>query len=785
MTLQNRSYLIAKARYLRLSRKLNAHANHLNNMFANGTMYRNMRRWEHCWDLDNNPAYINDNPFQQVEDNEMITSFSNPNYHMNDDELNSNITPLTTPITPTTHQYYQDQIYADPDILTSSRNPTSKRRKNYAQLDLTSMGIDLNSEQRNYDQQNICSPDSLCSVDSAKSEEFVDCDNEPQQNDDNSEESDVEEQEVSTPYAEKSSFLGYYASLEKSAKSQQERQPRGDVRTVEQQKVKEVKSTETQNGKSEIQKDADSKKDSEIPEGFTDKTCINSPDSNDSGIQADEGQIRGSASVESFSTKEKKESNTEQSLTEGDANTKVDDELPAGWEKHEDEQTGVYFWHVKSGTIQREPPTKSQRPLSIASDISLSSLQSTLTSPTSTIPDTPSSCASGLDQDHLSEFEGHAFKYASESLKSLYTPTEESEGVPFEEEKKKVSKPIRYAVRSLGWVRIAEEDLTPERSSKAVNKCIVDLSLGRNDINDVVGRWGDGKDLFMDLDNNSLTLSDPTDFSVLHRQPIQSIRVWGVGRDNGRDFAYVARDRSTRKHMCHVFRCDTPARHIANTLRDICKKLMMERSMKHGAYGDAYDHGAAIHRSIRPNNLPNLDKNVEPNGQKITFQNVYKKTSFPTPMEEPKKVIRCHYLGTTKVAKPTGVDIINNAMEKLYKTIPVDEWQFCNVAVAPSTITITEHGKPENQINECRVRFLSFMGIAMHNVKLCSYIMHTAQDAYIAHVFHCEPSAGALCKTIEAACKLRYQKCLDAHPSTPDKKQQQQTKRGATKCRKV
>ena len=52
-------------------------------------------------------------------------------------------------------------------------------------------------------------------------------------------------------------------------------------------------------------------------------------------------------------------------------------------------------------------------------------------------------------------------------------------------------KPIRFAVRSLGWVRIHEDDLTPERSSKAVNKCIVDLSLGRNDINDVVGRWGD------------------------------------------------------------------------------------------------------------------------------------------------------------------------------------------------------------------------------------------------------------------------------------------------------
>lgn len=48
-------------------------------------------------------------------------------------------------------------------------------------------------------------------------------------------------------------------------------------------------------------------------------------------------------------------------------------------------------------------------------------------------------------------------------------------------------------------MKIAEEDLTPERSSKAVNKCIVDLSLGRNDINDAVGRWGDVRVLFFFL----------------------------------------------------------------------------------------------------------------------------------------------------------------------------------------------------------------------------------------------------------------------------------------------
>ena len=103
-------------------------------------------------------------------------------------------------------------------------------------------------------------------------------------------------------------------------------------------------------------------------------------------------------------------------------------------------------------------------------------------------------------------------------------------------------------------------------------------------------------------------------------------------------------------------------------------------------------------------------------------------------------------------------------------------------------------------IVEARVRYLSFLGIGK-NVKNCAFIVHTAQDKFVAHAFRCEPSSGALCKTIEAACKvrklenlkirkslkfielnfykmiligttqlfislqLRYQKCLDAHPT--------------------
>lgn len=38
--------------------------------------------------------------------------------------------------------------------------------------------------------------------------------------------------------------------------------------------------------------------------------------------------------------------------------------------------------------------------------------------------------------------------------------------------------------------------------------------------------------------------------------------------------------------------------------------------------------------------------------------------------------------------------------------------------------------------------------------------MHTAQDKFICHVFMCEPSSGALCKTIEAACKVSSKEAL-------------------------
>ena len=174
-------------------------------------------------------------------------------------------------------------------------------------------------------------------------------------------------------------------------------------------------------------------------------------------------------------------------IEEKDANK----DLPPGWEKHEDND-GPYYWHIKSGTIQREPPVwpkdapKELKTPVISPNPSpfLVTMRNHNQMSTSrnlgrmqdnhVLSVTRSNTSMALDQDdERRRKEELAYKRRSFPLKS------------------DTDRPIRFAVRSLGWVEIAEEDLTPERSSKAVNKCIVDLSLGRNDLLDVVGRWGD------------------------------------------------------------------------------------------------------------------------------------------------------------------------------------------------------------------------------------------------------------------------------------------------------
>ncbi|XP_059193864.1 amyloid beta precursor protein binding family B member 2 isoform X2 [Centropristis striata] len=333
----------------------------------------------------------------------------------------------------------------------------------------------------------------------------------------------------------------------------------------------------------------------------------------------------------------------------------------------------------------------------------------------------------------LKEFEGATLRYASLKLRNRPAVEEEdSSNVNSDPETK------CFAVRSLGWVEMAEEDLAPGKSSVAVNNCIRQLSYCKNDIRDTVGIWGEGKDMYLVLENNLLNLVDPMDRSVLHSQPIASIRVWGVGRDNGRDFAYVARDKNTRILKCHVFRCDTPAKAIATSLHEICSRIMTERkNAKAMAGGSLQDRMQA--------------------GLDLPLQ------EFPTPKTELVQKFQVLYLGMLPVARPIGMDILNGAIDSLMGSSSRDDWTPVALNVADATVTISKDKEEAEVLVECRVRFLSFMGVG-RNVHTFAFIMDAGGHRFDCHVFWCDPNAGNVSEAVQAACMLRYQKCLVARP---------------------
>ena len=255
--------------------------------------------------------------------------------------------------------------------------------------------------------------------------------------------------------------------------------------------------------------------------------------------------------------------------------------------------------------------------------------------------------------------------------KSLPPPASTTSPAPIDDSQ--TTQGMQVRVKALGSIQLSEESLTNENSSRAVNRCIVQLSGTHETPAD------GGQDLILALNEGTLKLIDPRTSCVVNAQPIHTIRVWGVGRDDGRDFAYVTRDKSTRCHTCHVFRCDVPARAIANRLRDICKKILIERSLTQSSsklIADQEHHvGRRESASSRASSLeetaaasascstpptssavaataPGSSNLIRPTHftTKLKTKTVSRAPeSFPSPMEEPKKIIKAKFIGEIEV----------------------------------------------------------------------------------------------------------------------------------------
>ncbi|XP_072108915.1 amyloid beta precursor protein binding family B member 2-like isoform X2 [Mobula birostris] len=550
------------------------------------------------------------------------------------------------------------------------------------------------------------------------------------------------------------SFLNYYADLESSTRESEQNPAIGSAEENADQfhdkstTSNDVASDESVSASPEdcqmatVSSSSETKK---APSRFGGKTdCALSKMQNMAPSDEDSSWTTLSQDSASLSSPEETDIWSDQSF-------QTDPDLPPGWKKITD-IAGIYYWHIPTGTTQWERPVSTSAEVP---DIRKGSLNSVSTSPTpeNEKPWTDFAVLNGgkINSDiwkdlhaatvnpdpSLKEFEGATLRYASLKLRTI--PQSEEDGsctINSDPEAK------CFAVRSLGWVEMAEEDLAPGKSSVAVNNCIRQLSYCKNDIRDTVGIWGEGKDMYLILENNMLDLIDPMDRTVLHSQPIVSIRVWGVGRDNGRDFAYVARDKDTRILKCHVFRCDTPAKAIATSLHEICSKIMAERR-----------NAKAVACSVSQEQVNvNLDVPLQ--------------VDFPTPKMELVQKFHVQYLGVLPVAKPLGIEILNGAIESLMATTNKEDWISVIMNVADATVTVIRQKDEDEVLLECRVRFLSFIGVGK-DIHTFAFIMDTGNQRFECHVFWCEPNAGNVSEAVQAACMLRYQKCLVARPPPP------------------
>ncbi|KAG9348495.1 hypothetical protein JZ751_002231 [Albula glossodonta] len=382
----------------------------------------------------------------------------------------------------------------------------------------------------------------------------------------------------------------------------------------------------------------------------------------------------------------------------------TDTDLPAGWMRVRD-TSGTYYWHIPTGTTQWEPPSPLEgggpdggldggpdRGPDGGPDGGMDRPSS---EPSGTMPSEEPQEGDVVSDQSLKEFEGATLRYASINLGCSLSDDEENQSV--------------YSTNLES--KMSEEEMAPGKSSVAVNNCIRQLSYHKQNLHDSAGIWGEGKDMLLVLENETLNLIDPLGQTLLHSQPIVSIRVWGVGRDNGRDFAYVARDKLTHVLKCHVFRCDTPAKNIATSMHDICSKIMSERKSSKSCL----------------NRL-----NIDPS----------KLVDIPV----------------------QGMDIVNVALETALSTKEKHEWTPVTVSVASATLTILTT-ETDEVLSECRVRFLSFMGVGK-DVHTFAFIMAEGPGDFICHMFWCKPNAASLSEAVQAACMLRYQKCLDARPTS-------------------
>ncbi|XP_057163104.1 amyloid-beta A4 precursor protein-binding family B member 3 isoform X5 [Ursus arctos] len=323
-----------------------------------------------------------------------------------------------------------------------------------------------------------------------------------------------------------------------------------------------------------------------------------------------------------------------------------------------------------------------------------------------------------------------------------------------------------FAVRSLGWVEVPEEDLVPGKSSIAVNNCIQQLAQmrSRSRSQPPDGAWGEGQNMLMILKKDAMSLVNPLDHSLIHCQPLVHIRVWGVGSSKGRDFAFVAGDKDSCMLKCHVFRCDVPAKAIASALHGLCAQILSERV---GVNGDS---PCSSLDPISPEDLP-------------------RQVELLDAVSQAAQKYEALYMGTLPVNKAMGMDVLNEAICTLTTRGDQDTWVPAMLSVSDSLMTAhpiqssqgpasarsssdqawcgqAEAGAEEEPLWQCPVRLVTFIGVG-RDPHTFGLIADLGRQSFQCAAFWCQPHAGGLSEAVQAACMLEISSSSGSWGSVP------------------
>lgn len=459
----------------------------------------------------------------------------------------------------------------------------------------------------------------------------------------------------------------------------------------------------------------------------------------------DADESRGLLNVSSASDSSSKTINSKGPFFRNDTRSKNDyvterSSLPRGWEQHSD-KVGLYYWHVSTGIIQRNRPTEELSPRKdcIAvyhDDEEINQAQKT-----------------SSDDDEYYE-SGAALTAADDTVNES-----------------------TFVVHLLGCCEFDETQLVSATSTKAIQKCILRLSNKPTEQESVCWGIDQSRPVLMRLFDDHIQFTDINSRTLLRSQPIQKIKTWAVDDDN--NFAFVVEERAQQSPssnnladyalfnepslMCYVFR----------SMDDDDMSCKVAAKLNEGINRYKEQISNQISKSTR------LQQMVEP--QPLEDQTDIE--DFDDMVASNELTMNVKYIGKTPVPRPTGIDVLNIAIDKCLAeasdihisrksmvddSIEVSPLTEAKLHVSPSSV-IVENVITGEIIVECRIRYLTFMGISKRDIRWCGFIMQNANNkTFIAHCFECHPTAGHVCDAIQSSCTKMYEKVLKNSRRPPE-----------------